>query len=447
MLVTTTVSAINENNNKSDVTTKHKRTIPDFQNQAELKQLTPIYQVNHPNNQPAYQQTYHQSNEPHLNNFYENSNKYYTQPSTPIKTVFEGDSKIPAVKNIFEDTPKVAAQHVLYEYEQTPTNAVSNVQVKQLFQRPEESKTVQTEKIALPEPNRFLSAETAVNPVHHSTLVNHAQNFGHVVNHPLYNVQPTHVQHQQYIPNKYFYVNGKIVYQPGQQNQHPTANVNNHQTQVPRTNFQNYQIHPQTHHNPVHSQPYSVSNQNFVHGQSTPYLHNKQYQKIPPSNVPQQYRSPQQKLIPPPMTYVRFHPPARHQMQPITQPVATPLAAPVKEEQAEEEEEEDDKEQLREEEEDSGEANEEEESANLEEADGEAEEEEDDREYQRPEKLHGLFGKKLTYIVLIIECSLNQENIPSTKMKRGITTGIRSTKAMMRKTVMTETATGDLPNT
>ncbi|KAK9892857.1 hypothetical protein WA026_022538 [Henosepilachna vigintioctopunctata] len=134
----------------------------------------------------------------------------------------------PPLPAVFDpEVPKqVAAQQVLYEYQQTPTNAVSNVHVKQLFQPLElndgnaiphngqNSQIVQQpqhQHHTYQNGNNAQTSETIVNPVHHSSLVNHGQNYAHVQLQPYY---PQHSQTQHYVPGRYLYVNGKYNYPP-----------------------------------------------------------------------------------------------------------------------------------------------------------------------------------------------------------------------------------------
>lgn len=185
------------------------------------------------------------------------------------------------VKPVFDpEVPKqVAAQQVLYEFQQTPTNAVSNVHVNQFYQpvssKPENPVPTNTG------PAQFISSsESVAAPVQHSALIRHGQNFAQV------QFQPQHIQTQQYVPGKYLYVNGKILYQPNQPQQ-------THQNQFQRpVNF--LYMHPQS------------GTQKFI---------------------------PQAPLVRP-MAYRRFHPPQPHQFQPITKPMNVPE---VTEEQPEEE--------------------------------------------------------------------------------------------------------------
>lgn len=229
------------------------------------------------------------------------------------------------VRSYFE-VPKVAAQQVLYEFQQTPTNAVSNVHVKQLFHSPggDSSDTTNYEQNSQPEnhQNQYSASETVVTPIQHSAYTNHGQNYAHVNYHPLYNIQPHHVQSQHFVPGKYFYVNGRIVYQPTpalQQNQ-----------------------------------------------QKLPLKYGNTYQ-------------PQQKLMPPPVqrpaSYSRFVPPQRHEMQSITSPItpAPPTKAPAPV-QAVEEDDEEENASLQENEDDVEEAEEDDERPKYQQEDDEAEE-------------------------------------------------------------------------
>ncbi|XP_044268836.1 myb-like protein AA [Tribolium madens] len=183
------------------------------------------------------------------------------------------------IKPVFDpEVPKqVAAQQVLYEFQQTPTNAVSNVHVNQFYQpvgsKPESPLPANTG------PAQFISpSESVAAPVQHSALIRHGQNFAQV------QFQPQHIQTQQYVPGKYLYVNGKILYQPNQ-----AQTQNGYQRPV---NF--LYMHPQS------------GTQKFI---------------------------PQAPLLRP-MGYRRFHPPQPHQLQKITKPMNVPE---VVEEQSEEE--------------------------------------------------------------------------------------------------------------
>ncbi|RZC14239.1 PAT1 domain containing protein [Asbolus verrucosus] len=197
------------------------------------------------------------------------------------------------IKPVFDpEVPKqVAAQQVLYEFQQTPTNAVSNVHVNQYYQpishNNEESPNNQygysgqnpqeSQNGGNTGPAQFIRNSGAVaTPVQHSSFIRHGQNFAQVQFHP--SSGPQHIQTHQYVPGKYLYVNGKIIYQPNQNNyQKPGSYVS--------------------------------------------YAH-------PPS---------QQKLAQPylthPMAYQRFHPPQVHQMQKITKPMSGPEAAEEQDEE------------------------------------------------------------------------------------------------------------------
>ncbi|XP_072385124.1 uncharacterized protein [Diabrotica undecimpunctata] len=109
--------------------------------------------------------------------------------------------------------PKVAAQQVLYEFQQTPTDAVSNVHVKQLFQpdlKPPPPSNPQT----------LMASETVV-PVQQYPQNSGPQNFN-VKQHPLYSIQPSFLE-----PKKYVY--GKIIVDsthPQQSNYHHPGSPN-----------------------------------------------------------------------------------------------------------------------------------------------------------------------------------------------------------------------------
>lgn len=209
------------------------------------------------------------------------------------------------------EVPKqVAAQQVLYEYQQTPTNAVSNVHVKQLFQPLETIDANNTPQInqnnpATQQPHQqnqqnAHTSETVVNPVQHSSLVNHGQNYAHVQFQPYY---PQHTQTQHYVPGRYFYVNGKYVYPPLTNQPHYPAQSQNQ--------FQNVNP-PHQINKPVSYITYGTTN-NLLKQKLTP----------PPTGTP--------------MNYNKFIPPQKQDIQPITKPVqSTPQK--VREEVDEEEE-------------------------------------------------------------------------------------------------------------
>ncbi|CAH0555799.1 unnamed protein product [Brassicogethes aeneus] len=335
---------------------KPKRTLIDIQSPGDAKPVGIVYHLPEPQ-----ALTYQTTEDPNLGNFYTNTHKFFPQANSAIKPVFETEKQLSStnVKNAFE-APKVAAQHVLYEYEQTPTNAVSNVHVKHIFQPVNNNNNNNNNDFAdeqKKEQNSYIaSAETVVSPVQHSSLVNHAQNYAQVNYHPLYSVQPTHnVQHHgghPYVPSRYLYVNGKIVYQPVHQP---------HQQQNAQRNH--FYHHPHHQHQP-----------------SLPLYQNRQQQNIPLVN-----HRPVQKLTPPPVSFSNFHPPARSEMQRITNPV-TPKSVEVEENQ---EVEEDDKEEVRDDKEEEVEENDDDDDrrSNLEEGE---EAEEDDEKH---DKYHHLFGK------------------------------------------------------
>lgn len=165
------------------------------------------------------------------------------------------------------DAPKqVTAQQVVYEYQQTPNAAVSNVQVNQHFQplsTPEtgaHSHVVYTQYPSriphysshevIPEAqanHHYLTTQNAISPVHHSQVIRHDQN-SYVVpttyqpqarrtpltpNTPQYNTQQYYTQQPQkntYPQGQYLYVNGRIVYYPSSPT--PTA-VSHHSTPYP----------------------------------------------------------------------------------------------------------------------------------------------------------------------------------------------------------------------
>ncbi|KAL3268273.1 hypothetical protein HHI36_007397 [Cryptolaemus montrouzieri] len=200
----------------------------------------------------------------------------------------------PPLSAVFDpEVPKqVAAQQVLYEYQQTPTNAVSNVHVKQLFQPLEISngndtpQNTQTPHQPHSQNSNVHASETVVNPVQHSSLVNHGQNYAHVQFQPYY---PQHTQTQHYIPGRYFYVNGKYVYPPIPAQPHYASQSQNQNVNAPQ------------HNNKV---PVSY----ITYGS--------------PNNVPKQ------KLTPPPngvpMNFNKFIAPTRQEIQQITKPVQPP---------------------------------------------------------------------------------------------------------------------------
>lgn len=191
------------------------------------------------------------------------------------------------------DLPKqVAAQQVLYEFQQTPTNAVSNVHVNQYYQ-PVAPSMAKPEDVTNTGPATFSTASIPVaTPVQHSSLVRHGQNFAQVQFQPL-PAHPQHVQLQQYVPGKYFYVNGKVAYQP---------NLPNAQPRPVTPNYVNF--HPS--------------------------------QKIAPN------------VFHRPLQYRNFQPPQSNQFLPITKPSEKPLetqtSKPVKEEEEEATEEKEDSE-------------------------------------------------------------------------------------------------------
>ncbi|XP_050310867.1 histone H3.v1-like [Anthonomus grandis grandis] len=176
---------------------------------------------------------------------------FYPAPSKPLALV-----SVQQPIQVFEqDNPKqVAEQQVLYEFQQTPTNAVSNVHVKQLFQPSNQDMTTPipniqgqatdpfpvTQPIAsgyISSPSNFQtqqkhfapqsslvginspnSAATIVSPVHHSVYTNHglgsAQSFNSYQN-PFLTETPQQFQSgTNKAPGKYIYLNGKIVYNP-----------------------------------------------------------------------------------------------------------------------------------------------------------------------------------------------------------------------------------------
>lgn len=95
----------------------------------------------------------------------------------------------------------MAAEHVLYEFQQTPTDSISNVHVKQLFEQDLKPPPPLPSNNS---PNGIMTSETIVAPAQHNAFVqNHVQPFN-IKQHPLYNVQSTFVE-----PKKYVY--GKII--------------------------------------------------------------------------------------------------------------------------------------------------------------------------------------------------------------------------------------------
>ncbi|XP_044754463.1 probable serine/threonine-protein kinase DDB_G0280133 [Coccinella septempunctata] len=227
------------------------------------------------------------------------------------KTFALAKSPYPAVFD--PEVPKqVAAQQVLYEYQQTPTNAVSNVHVKQLFQPLETSEANNTPQFNQNNPmaqqqtqqqnnQNAHTSETVVNPVQHSSLVNHGQNYAHVQIQPYY---PQHYQTHHYVPGRYFYVNGKYIYPP---------------------------LPAQPHHPAQSQNQYQSSN-------NAPNQVNKPVSYITYGNT---LNLPKQKLTPPPtgspMNYNKFMPPQKQDIQPITKPVQS--SPPKVREEVDEEEE------------------------------------------------------------------------------------------------------------
>ncbi|XP_060530089.1 probable serine/threonine-protein kinase fhkB [Cylas formicarius] len=260
---------------------------------------------------------------------------FYTGPTKPLALV-----SVQQPIQVFEqDSPKqVAAQQVLYEFQQTPTNAVSNVHVKQLFEPTEittegslssglnnlghqqQTSTNQYPSFSHPYASGYSPAtsETIVSPVQHNQFTNHGQNTGTF---SYYNPLQNQYQQSQYVPNsqkytpgKYLYFNGKIVYQPNQvgqpqaqKQQGPNLAFLHNQQKVPMINFANRQ--PAQNYSATHAAVNSVPNVGV------------RPKMLPPPNLP-------------PITYNRFQAPSEQQHQQINKPSAAP---PQRQEEHEEE--------------------------------------------------------------------------------------------------------------
>lgn len=307
------------------------------------------------------------------------------------------------------EVPKqVTAQQVLYEYQQTPNAAVSNVHVNQQFQPLSTAETApqqhvyssQYPSVTSVAPSSFPNSHDAqsnqqvtaeshhgfIAPVHHSTVVRHGQGgnqypishqqqtLHRLPNQPYHFLQQYPQQQyypalqqpqQQYGKGKYLYANGKIIYYP-----QPAA-VGVHNAPHPLSPG----VHTVQPHYPV------------AHGlkpQQSPQ--NKQFRPSP------EYRQPQQHAFVPvttsnPLTYNYFY----QAPKPVKKHNTPP---PVKEYPSEaEEEEEEEEENRRENLEEDEEEDDEEEGRN---AHYEEEEEDDEDEAEaapEPKKYY----KKYTY--------------------------------------------------
>ena len=237
-----------------------------------------------------------------VHNYGENRPVVLYPESTPVSPQSLASLYAPVtLKPVFDPelSKQVAAQQVLYEFQQTPTNAVSNVHVNQFYQ-PLQSKDGG--------PAQFSGSETVATPVQHSALVRHGQNFAQVQYHPL----PQHVQTHQYIPGKLLYVNGKITYPSGQQN-----------------GFQQHQAFQQQHQQQQNG--FQPQQNGFQPQQRPSFL----------------YTHPQagtHKFVPPPLVtrnaYRRFQAPEPQQILPITKPMSVPAVNEDQKEEPEVEEEE-----------------------------------------------------------------------------------------------------------
>ncbi|XP_056642490.1 uncharacterized protein LOC130448908 [Diorhabda sublineata] len=173
--------------------------------------------------------------------------------------------------------PKVAAQQVLYEFQQTPTDAVSNVHVKQLFEQDMKPPPQNN-------PPNLITSETVQPAVHHGQYIqNTAPPSFNPKQHPLYGVQPTFVE-----PKKYVY--GKIIVDstlPQQQNFHHHAS--------PNVFYSNHPFSPQaTHGRPILNYVNHFPRNNII---------------VPTTEAPHI-----------PLQNNKFKPPPRAQYQPIDKP-------------------------------------------------------------------------------------------------------------------------------
>ncbi|CAH1168526.1 unnamed protein product, partial [Phyllotreta striolata] len=177
--------------------------------------------------------------------------------------------------------PKVASEHVLYEFQQTPTDSISNVHVKQLFEPDlKPPPPIQPNN----PPANIITSETIVSPAQQQPFAqNNLQTYS-IKHHPLYNVQPTFAE-----PKKYVY--GKIIVdstQPGHFMSTPTS-FHSSQQFTPHLPNQPSQFVQFTHGKPIIS-----------------YINHY------PRNNPTQL---------PPITQPRFRPPPLSQYQTIDMPV------------------------------------------------------------------------------------------------------------------------------
>ncbi|XP_017775689.1 PREDICTED: nucleolin [Nicrophorus vespilloides] len=140
---------------------------------------------------------------------------YYGEsgPFRPVATLYhhhhqqqhhQDNNPSPSQQNYYSNKPepKVASQQVLYEYQQTPHSAVSNVHVNQQFQNAPVTEPTYPQH----QPSQY------VNPVQHSTYIQHVP----------YIPQQQQNPSPHYTPAKYIYVNNKVMYQTPQQ-LHPLA--------------------------------------------------------------------------------------------------------------------------------------------------------------------------------------------------------------------------------
>lgn len=172
--------------------------------------------------------------------------EYYAAP-TQIKysqaPVYQESSATIPRALIFQKTgadnepPKqVTLQQVLYEYQQTPHNAVSNVHVNQQFQTAalnlspdsiQSQSAIPTQHLTAPvnpafvnqppilqvEPNQFSQIAA---PVHHGAVIHHGQGYAKLLYGPITVSHTTGSPLTSHLntPGKYIYANGKIVFQP-----------------------------------------------------------------------------------------------------------------------------------------------------------------------------------------------------------------------------------------
>ncbi|CAG9765518.1 unnamed protein product [Ceutorhynchus assimilis] len=222
---------LSEANNSRNLTTHHGNKSKRFlANQVGEAKAVLFYMENPQQNEEA----------PELQTAASSIRNLYPTPGKPLAVV-----SVQQPIQVFEqDThPKqVAEQQVLYEFQQTPNNAVSNVQVKQLFQPDgptygEQLPTAQAFTSIQPalfnnqayvrsqqqpqgSSHHPATSATIISPVHQNLYTSNQNPTSFTYNNPFNNDYSTNKQQQQQrqqqqqSPGKYIYLNGKIVYNP-----------------------------------------------------------------------------------------------------------------------------------------------------------------------------------------------------------------------------------------